>query len=357
MPVTRAFPRALRSFQNSSQHIPRSFLHSSVRRRQDEGNSKIRKVATAISDVTATKNQKNGSKNIQGSKKKIDATKMLPKYTEEEYQELKKKYTQKQIEAIKLGEAAVNPGDIIDQGVIKQGPMTLDYVDDFATIRPVIDKKPLAPESNSSANLRFKNEDELAADLGKYMQAWPKDGSPVDPVEWQKFLDKTRLTVGKESAELNPRDYEAPALRKMSDPLVRAQARASKASQEDDEMAPYYARLEKQTGLKLEDIKMLRVKTLVKRRVVNVTRLGKIFSSYQLTVAGNREGMLGIGEGKAREFEDAKRQSIVNAIRNMTPVRRYEERTIYGDSKGKVGATELELFNRPPGMLALSSFS
>jgi small subunit ribosomal protein S5 len=34
----------------------------------------------------------------------------------------------------------------------------------------------------------------------------------------------------------------------------------------------------------------------------------------------------------------------------MQPILRYEKRTIFGEVNGKVSATELELYARPPGM-------
>jgi ribosomal protein S5 len=39
----------------------------------------------------------------------------------------------------------------------------------------------------------------------------------------------------------------------------------------------------------------------------------------------------------------------------MRPIKRYEQRTIFGTVSGKVGATELELYARPPGMYTLQS--
>ena len=59
---------------------------------------------------------------------------------------------------------------------------------------------------------------------------------------------------------------------------------------------------------------------------------------------------MGIGEGKATEFADARTQAQYNAIRNARPIPRYEDRTIYGDVKVKMGAVEVELMTRPPGM-------
>lgn len=78
--------------------------------------------------------------------------------------------------------------------------------------------------------------------------------------------------------------------------------------------------------------------------------MGKVASIYYLTVAGNERGLLGIGEGKSTEQEEAKQQAKNAAIRNLQPIPRYEERTIFGDVKAKVGGTELVLMTRPPGM-------
>src|ERR1700761_8639650 len=41
---------------------------------------------------------------------------------------------------------------------------------------------------------------------------------------------------------------------------------------------------------------------------------------------------------------------MMNAIRNMKPIPRYEERTIYGDVTAKVGAVVVQLSSRPPGI-------
>jgi small subunit ribosomal protein S5 len=109
-------------------------------------------------------------------------------------------------------------------------------------------------------------------------------------------------------------------------------------------------RLRQQTGLTEQEISRIRIKNLVSHRVVNQTRMGKIQSLYFLTIAGNQDGMLGIGEGKAAEDEDGKRQAMMNAIRNMRPIPRYEERTIYGEVEGKVGGSIVQLSARSPGM-------
>jgi small subunit ribosomal protein S5 len=94
-----------------------------------------------------------------------------------------------------------------------------------------------------------------------------------------------------------------------------------------------------------------KAKILVRHRVVNQTRLGKIASIYCLAVAGNENGRLGIGEAKGQEIEETSSNARIAAIRNMQPIPRYEERTIFGEVEGKVSAAEVKLMSRPPGKL------
>lgn len=144
----------------------------------------------------------------------------------------------------------------------------------------------------------------------------------------------------------------APTIPKINDPSIRwtslTDSDANSGAQ-DDESAIAYARLAKQINQSVDQIKRYRTKVLVTHRVVNQTRLGKIASVYFLCVAGNERGMVGIGEGKAAEGDEAMRMAKLAAIRNMKPIRRYENRTIYGEVHGKVGAVELVLAARPPG--------
>jgi small subunit ribosomal protein S5 len=268
-------------------------------------------------------------------------------YNKADRLELEKKYTPAQLAALEAGEAAISPHDIAKQGAIRRDRMGINYIDDFATIRPYIDKPIRAPEKNYDPNLRFKEDDEIAEDLTNWAENLPENPTRLD---WLKFADNVRVTVGKEEAELNAQDSLAPELPKMTDAWMVASAKAAaEAAGDEKEHDADLRLLAKRTGRPFRELKRIRLKTLVQRRVVNQTRLGKVQSQYYLTVAGNGRGLLGIGEGKSAEMLDGKRQSLLNAIRNMRPIKRYEERTIYGDVKGKVGATELVLMTRPPG--------
>lgn len=191
------------------------------------------------------------------------------------------------MKVIEAGEEAISDADMM-KGKTRTDPMRIKYLDDFAEMRPILDR-PL--EATDLVQERRQDKDER-----------PDNRRQQQRVE-------------------NPEDID-----------------------------PHMLRLMQQTGFTQQEIKRIRVKNLVSHRVVNQTRMGKIQSLYFLTIAGNENGMVGIGEGKAAEDEDGRRQAMMNAIRNMRPIARYEERTIYGDVQAKVGASVVQLYTRPPGM-------
>lgn len=271
----------------------------------------------------------------------------FPPYSEEDKKKLTShfNYTPAQIAAVEAGEAAIDPKDLAEQATIREDPFAFEYFDDFATIHPVVDKPIRAPEKNYDPKMRYKNEDEIAEDFVKFIEEMPDDGN-VTRLDYMKFTDNLRLKVGKEEAERNPVSSLAPAIPKGLEALKQKGVR----KQGEVEIDPAMRKLMRQTGFSLEEIRRFRVKNLVVHRVVNQTRLGKVQSIYFLTIAGNGKGLLGIGEGKSTEAEEGRRQAHYAAIRNVQPIPRYEDRTIYGDVKVKMGAVELELMTRPPGM-------
>ena len=116
-----------------------------------------------------------------------------------------------------------------------------------------------------------------------------------------------------------------------------------------DPVAKDFRRLSKATELTLQDILALRTRRLVDRRVTNQTRMGKKNHFSALAIAGNRQGLVGLGEASSTSHAQAWTRARLAAIRNMQPIHRYEGRTIYGDLKAKVAGTEVELMNREPG--------
>ena len=265
---------------------------------------------------------------------------VIERYTPEEKARLSERYTPEQIAAIEAGEDAIDPKDLEQQGTLRNDPLSPNYLDDFSIHHPVVDRPKRAPESNHDPNLRLKTQDEFVQEIADYIKSLPEDAEP-DTVDWMRFMDNQRVTVGKEAAEHHTPSSLAPALPKI-DALQPTIVR--------EDTNPTLQRLMRQTGFDEKQIERFRVKVLVHHRVVNQTRMGKQQKEYYLTIAGNERGMLGIGEGKSAEPEDAMRQARFNAIRNLTPIPRYEERTIFGDVRGKVAGTVVELMTRPPGM-------
>lgn len=103
------------------------------------------------------------------------------------------------------------------------------------------------------------------------------------------------------------------------------------------------------TGLTPSEQSTIICKTVVQRFVDNQTRLGKIRSASVMAIAGNGNGRLGLGMAKSTSPEIAIATARMLAVRNMKPIRRYENRTIYGKVKSKISGTVVELAARPPG--------
>jgi small subunit ribosomal protein S5 len=280
-------------------------------------------------------------------------------YTEKELDHLSKEYSEDQLAAILAAEKAIDPKDLAEQFAIRKDPFKLHYLDDFSTIEPVVDKHIRAPESNSDWHATLKSEDDFAEDFAKFFAEMPDNATAAD---WVRFTENLRLTKGKEENERSPSTALVPDIFEEGETLTRGPAKSAEAAsgkkkadgnKSNEEITDALRRLMQSTGYSLDKIRSLKVKTLVSHAVVNQTRLGKVRRQYCLSVAGNGDGLLGIGEAKSEEASDAMTQSKYRAIRNMQPILRYENRTIYGDVKGKVGAVELKLMNRPPGMFPL----
>lgn len=326
--------------------------------------------------------------------KRIDetATGFKP-YTAREKQLLALKYTPEQLRAIEAGERAIDPKDLAAQSRVRTDTMgAIDYLDDMSKIHPFIDKPVRAPDSHIDPKIRPRTQDELLTRFANFHKSleerqrahmekeesmteeqqgeeimklcaekgvYPGDGleprermarlkaiaeaweGPDAMVEWSRFISNADNFFHSPKGKINSQsDSLAPAVPKFKTPGIRY------TNEEED---PHMERLCQQTGMTKEDIRKIRIKNLVAHRVVNQTRMGKIQSLYWLTIAGNENGMLGIGEGKAAESEDGMRQAMMAAIRNMKPIPRYENRTIFGEVEGKVGASVVQLSSRPPG--------
>lgn len=167
--------------------------------------------------------------------------------------------------------------------------------------------------------------------LGKFGLSYPDDLSVYDP-----FFDHAQHNWDNLEEPLQPVSRHVP-------PGITIEDAGS--NNLDNELAEI-------TGLNSNYISNLNEKVLVLKRVVNMTKLGKIPSQYCLIVVGDRNGMVGIGEGKDRENADvAIRKARMKAIKNLKWIPRLENRTVFGDFKFKFKAIEMEFRSRPAGKL------
>ncbi|AAS50392.2 AAR027Wp [Eremothecium gossypii ATCC 10895] len=116
-------------------------------------------------------------------------------------------------------------------------------------------------------------------------------------------------------------------------------------------MAAIARGIARQTGLDAEYItRKLVMRPLVVKRVSNQTAKGKIASFYSLVVVGDRNGMVGLGEGKSREdVSESIKKAHWNAIKNLKHIPRYENRTIFGDIDFRFHGVKLHLRSAKPG--------
>lgn len=64
-----------------------------------------------------------------------------PDYDDTDIETLQKKYTPEQLEALVLGEKVVASDDLVEQGRMRNDPYRPQYLEDFATLRPVVDRR------------------------------------------------------------------------------------------------------------------------------------------------------------------------------------------------------------------------
>jgi len=84
-------------------------------------------------------------------------------------------------------------------------------------------------------------------------------------------------------------------------------------------------------------------------RVAKVVKGGRRFAFAALVVAGDQNGRVGYGHGKAREVPEAIRKATEAAKRNMIRVPLREGRTLHHDVIGRFGAGHVVLRSAPAG--------
>ncbi|OAA66433.1 37S ribosomal protein s5 [Niveomyces insectorum RCEF 264] len=321
-------------------------------------------------------------------------------YTTEEKEVLRKKYTPAQLAALEAGEAAIDPRDLTIQGRLRTDATTtgFNYVDDFSQVQPIIDKRARPGHigglddkedigvaatasgkvSRVALNTRLMDEDTFSEHFMRWFDSFVPPDVNVEGMSHQQvdelaeryeptdldllnyFLDQPALEEIKQNADGTttavPLSMEALGQSRLAPSLGRTIPNVTEHyhRQQDPEDEGLdengdYKELKRRTSLKVQEMQSFVLKVLVRRWVANQTRLGKVRSSSVLAIAGNGNGWLGLGMAKSLELIEATAKAKAMAIRNMRPVPRYEDRTIYGNVEAKVAGTVVQLSARPPG--------
>ena len=292
------------------------------------------------------------------------AQELFKPYSEEEKQALARKYTPAQMEVVEAGEKAVTAEDLDKRGVIRTDLGGLPYLDDLSIVQGVVDKKPEVDEP-IDPNARVMTDAEYSISLQKFLEQFDKfnEGLNPDAEDYEEKLRPNRRDVMEALSEapmfmgsngpMTGQSILAPGVPKLTaGSKDEAPAKKKQAAEEElDERDPegIYNQLRKETGYSLDDIFGFKTKMLVQHRVVNQTRLGKVQSMYVLAIAGDGKGRLGLGQAKGQEAVNIMNLAKISAMKNMRPIPRYEDRTIFGEVEAKVSAVEVKLMARPPG--------
>ncbi len=97
-------------------------------------------------------------------------------------------------------------------------------------------------------------------------------------------------------------------------------------------------------------------KTVSIRRVTRVTSGGRRFSFSVTLVAGNRKGLVGVGQGKAGDTPLAIDKALRDAKKNMIQVKTTKDMSIPHEVEAKFGGSRVKIMPAPGrGILAGSS--
>lgn len=104
------------------------------------------------------------------------------------------------------------------------------------------------------------------------------------------------------------------------------------------------------TGLDEQYIKNLYVRALVMKRVAQKTSKGNVPSFWVMSVAGDMNGMIGLGIGKSRDgIRTAASKAHWQAVKNMQKINRYDNRTILQSFETKYHGVKLNFKPAPIG--------
>ncbi|MCE2993778.1 MAG: 30S ribosomal protein S5 [Alphaproteobacteria bacterium] len=84
-------------------------------------------------------------------------------------------------------------------------------------------------------------------------------------------------------------------------------------------------------------------------RKTKVVKGGRRFSFAAIVIAGNQNGMVGIGTGRATEVQEANEKAKNDAMKNLAKIPLKEGRTLHHDIVAKYGAGKVVMRSAAPG--------
>ena len=92
-----------------------------------------------------------------------------------------------------------------------------------------------------------------------------------------------------------------------------------------------------------------RMKVVDVNRTCKGTRSGGLYRFSAMVVVGNGEGVLGWGQGKAAEVNEAVRKAYQRACRNLYPIPRFNRHTIPEPATAKFGKVKIVMYPKSSG--------
>jgi len=99
----------------------------------------------------------------------------------------------------------------------------------------------------------------------------------------------------------------------------------------------------------MSKVSEIKEKLVAINRITKVVKGGRRFGFAALVVAGNQKGLVGFGQGKAKQVPDAIKKASDSAKKSLIKIPLRDGRTLHHDVKGKSGAGKVILRSAPAG--------
>ena len=99
----------------------------------------------------------------------------------------------------------------------------------------------------------------------------------------------------------------------------------------------------------MSKVSEIKEKLVAINRITKVVKGGRRFGFAALVVAGNQKGLVGFGQGKAKQVPDAIKKASDSAKKSLIKIPLRDGRTLHHDVKGKSGAGKVILTSAPAG--------